>query len=356
MSRSLLAGIFLERQCARVIVAERRDERMTAEGPEPIVQAIGQKRFTPKNCRSWDGASILAHVVATLAPFADDLVGIGVGCYGPFVSMRRVVHGPDGQQLNADYGRLDVMRADLPLRGLSLAEEFQQGFAALGKRAPTVLVQTDASVAALGESWYRRFGREDVLVFLFLTEGIGGGYVTGRVIGTGALHPEMGLIAVDVDTRDPLKRRFKSGQAVSLGELARAETMLERAQALGHDVDRLEQLLKLGDAGLWPVWANYIAQMCMTCTAVLSPRAIVLGGPLSLASRCLPKVRGEFERLWSERLRGPAPTHDALESDGYISLSSRDRSIAPELAGAIFLANLAARSPSPETKNVEHIR
>ena len=357
MSRALLAGVFLERHRARIVVAERRDERMTPAGPEPIVRAIGQKCFTAASCRPWDGGSILAHVAATLVPFADDLVGIGIGCYGPFASMRRFERSEDGVRLHPDYGRLDPMRSDPPLRGLNLVEELGQGFAALDARAPTMLVQTDASVAALGEAWYRKFGREDVLVYLFLTEGIGGGYVTGRVIGTGALHPEMGLIALDVDSRDPLKQKFlKSGRAVSLSELARSGTMLERARALGHDVVRLDQILKLGDPELWPVWANYIAQMCITCTAVLSPRAIVLGGPLAAGLRCLPKVRGEFERLWNQRLRGPAPTHDALESENYISLSTSNRSIVPELAGAIFLANLAARSPEPGSSNVENIR
>lgn len=336
-----VAGLFIERHRVRLATAVYTGD--AADGPagiEPVLNPTGRKEFGYQGEYATDGTTFLTAIGRHLAKLTGGIDGLGIASYGPFDNLKR------DEKLGIEgYGRIAATpRADSPFCGLDLPAIFKAAFEATEVAAPPMAVHTDASAGALGEAVFRKLHGDDVVVYLMLTEGIGGGYVTGRSIGSGALHPEMGLIEVTSALDDPLLRgRSPYRHERTLGKLAGTAAMLDRARACGLDGRELKQILRATDRGLWPVWSRYVAQLCLTCTVMLAPKVIVLGGPLAQGHRALHMVRQEFESLWRDRSSGPIPVYDALDKGSYISAPSEGR-LGPELVGAL---HLAARAEQP---------
>ena len=338
MSMGLLAGVYIDRERVRLIVANLEREHVSEPLVDPVVVATGEASFA--RGRDWTtGAEALDLVVMTLEPMARELIGAAVASYGPFVSLDR---GGDHDMRDARCGELDPDRADPPFAGLNPARVLEDELRRLSGRVVPVMVQTDAATAALGEAWFRNIGADEVLTYLILDRGIGGGWVKGRQVITGALHPEMGLSSVSVHPRDPLRMSKAYRKATSVGGLARLSAMLDRARALDYEASTLKELVAIKDERLWVPFHNYVAQLCLTCTAMLPPHQIVIGGALSKAPRCLQRVRAEFEQMWDHGERGAALQYGAVGDDLYISAATMGRDVPSELAGTIYLAYKAA--------------
>ena len=282
--------------------------------------------------------------------------GIGIGCFGPFVSLKRIPmhkdHDPqhDEKIPSEGYGRLADKVSPSPLTGVDLHKIFRSPFA--GRYDLPIAIQTDVNVAALGEAWKRKTGLDEVVVAIGLDEGTGGGFVGGRNLFDTALHPEMGRILRDILPNDPIRRLpGVSAEREYLGILTGVSAMAARAAVLCREGKirkipaTLRELMNEKHEELWGVLARYLADLCWTCTVVLSPSTIVLGGPMANTPGLRDRVSDTFKdilklhRTPSRFPGGEAPyfEYGELGGDDYISSATVDR-LPFGLAGAVYLA------------------
>ncbi len=319
-----MAGIFLERNAIHVAIADISPgtHRHTIEFAETI-------RFTPDNA-----ITALRNLARDLTRGKVNLKAVGIGCYGPFERL-----GADRQ--SEGYGKLRAKTAE-PFAGADLPALFQKE---MGQHDFPIIVQSDANVLALGEAYLAHLDDDDVLVSLLLSEGIGGGFVAGRRL-LGALHPEMGLLHVDMRVDDPLwKIRRERRSRISLQQMCAIPAMLDRARQLRKEKEldipnprHLDDILAVEHPRLWPVVADYVAQLCLTCTAILSPRNIVLCGPLIRHFHFIDEVNDCFRKSMRARRDGDIDfTYEHLEKPNYIRGPAEDGPL-PALEGCVILA------------------
>ena len=163
----------------------------------------------------------------------------------------------------------------------------------LGK---TVLVENDATCAALGE-WKlgAARGATDAWV-ITLGTGIGGGFISGSVLQRGAhgFAGEVGHMVVDPDGplcpcgRNGCWERYASGNGLSyLANGEKGEDVLMRAR--DGDVDAL---------GVVDTFARWVALGLVNLTNMTDPEVIVVGGGVIVsADVVMPRIGHWFEQL-----------------------------------------------------------
>jgi fructokinase len=193
----------------------------------------------------------------------------------------------------------------------------------------------DVAGAALGEARWGAGRGADPLIYLTVGTGLGGGVlVDGRPL-SGLLHPEIGHIplprAVLADgTLDqfpgvcPFHGRCWEG-------LACGPALAARAGKPGREI--------ADDDPIWEIEAQYLAFGIATCTLVVSPRRIVIGGGVveGRAEWLLPKVR----RRLVEYLNGYVGRAELAERVDEYLLAPVLREPSPAIAGALALAGEA---------------
>jgi hypothetical protein len=306
-----VVGVYIERSCVHVAIEKLVDEKNNETTPfetctYPYEDHTGGLDFLREVAHT-----IAAHNV-NAAP-ADHITAIAIASYGPFVRLGSFP--PTGEDKQEGYGRLHP-RSDPPFREADLPKIFREPFETANRKGkkweiPYIVVQTDANVFALGEARQHGLKDRDVLVALLMTEGIGGGLVIGqRLHGQpqpgifGHLHAEAGLIHVAPHRLDPLIKGRPGGQFAnnSPGSLAAIPAMLERARRLGYEsTAKLDDILENDDEALWPPAAYYISQLCLSCTVLLSPQRIVLGGIMLEREGFIEDIRECFKRLTRSR-------------------------------------------------------
>jgi glucokinase len=174
---------------------------------------------------------------------------------------------------------------ELPLRQM-LEEQ-------LGKK---VLVENDATCAALGE-WKlgAAQGATDAWV-ITLGTGIGGGFVSGSVLQRGAhgFAGEVGHMVVDPAGplcpcgRNGCWERFASGNGLSfLANGEKGEDVLSRAKAGASDA-----------IGVVDTFAKWVALGLVNLTNMTDPEVIVVGGGVIVsADVVMPRIGHWFEQL-----------------------------------------------------------
>jgi len=212
----------------------------------------------------------LVEIVAQLGEF--NLIGIGVPG----------LISPEG-----------VIRASPNLVGakeLALRQMMQDR---LGKK---VLVENDATCAALGEwSSGAAHGATDAWV-ITLGTGIGGGFISGSVLQRGAhgFAGEVGHMVVDPDGplcpcgRNGCWERYASGNGLSyLANGEKGEDVLSRAKAGAADA-----------LGVVDTFAKWVALGLVNLTNMTDPDVIVVGGGVIVsADVVMPRIAHWFEQL-----------------------------------------------------------
>jgi len=163
----------------------------------------------------------------------------------------------------------------------------------LGKK---VLVENDATCAALGE-WRSgaAHGATDAWV-ITLGTGIGGGFISGSVLQRGAhgFAGEVGHMVVDPDGplcpcgRNGCWERYASGNGLSyLANGEKGEDVLSRAKAGAADA-----------IGVVDTFAKWVALGLVNLTNMTDPEVIVVGGGVIVsADVVMPRIAHWFERL-----------------------------------------------------------
>lgn len=163
----------------------------------------------------------------------------------------------------------------------------------LGKK---VLVENDATCAALGE-WKSGAaqGATDAWV-ITLGTGIGGGFISGSVLQRGAhgFAGEVGHMVVDPDGplcpcgRNGCWERYASGNGLSyLANGEKGEDVLSRAKAGAADA-----------LGVVDTFAKWVALGLVNLTNMTDPEVIVVGGGVIVsADVVMPRIAHWFEQL-----------------------------------------------------------
>ena len=195
---------------------------------------------------------------------------LGIGAFGPVGVNAR----------SSDYGRI----LNTPKRGgegVDLIEPFKAAFPEL-----KVLVDTDVNVAALGEGRFGIAKGLDSYVYITVGTGIGGGVVVNNEIIKGLLHSEIGHVSIRREEEDFFEGACPFHSDCIEG-LASGEAIMQR---WGHRAECLPP----GHVA-WELESKYIASLCQTLTAVLSPQRIILGGGVMEQGLLLAMVRERFQ-------------------------------------------------------------
>lgn len=278
-------------------------------------------------------ASLLEDAVRWIVGKAKDVSRVGVGAYGPFVTLRPDQTPVKKNQISR-YGEL-ADTADPPFRGQPLYHTLRKLFYHHGKE-PDIVIQTDANVAGLAEVYLegKRPDPVGILFCLLVVERIGGGIVRGGHVVELPLHPEVGLMFGRLHPDDPLAKDYRSDlNRGRLSDLASVTALTERAEKLKIADRSLEALVKLPKHKMWECEVYYLAQLCLNATAMLAPSRIVLAGQLIEAYPGLvSRVDKRFREMLPGDGMGPMLDYPAIRDKAFIR--------GPFVAGSSYLGPL----------------
>ena len=190
-----------------------------------------------------------------------------------------------------------------------------------------VAIDTDVNAAALGEWRHGAARGADVVVYITVGTGIGGGVLVDGQPLHGLVHPEIGHLRIPHDrAADPF-----DGVCPYHGDCLEG---LASGPAMAARWGRSAETLP-ADHPAWALEARYLAQALQNVVCTLSPRRVVLGGGVMDQSALLPLVRDDLGRLLNGYVQAPAILH---AMDQYL--------VAPGLgarAGVVGALELAAR-------------
>lgn len=224
----------------------------------------------------------LAHAVDFFARHGARYAAFGIAAFGPL----------DTRRASPTYGH--ILQTPKPQwSGTDLIAPFAQRFGC------PVHVDTDVNAAALAEATSGAGRGCELVVYVTVGTGIGGGVcVEGRSLPT-ALHPEMGHIRVLRHPRDaqfsglcPFHGDCLEGLASGPAIVARFGTNLDQLRA---DHDAVELV------------GYYLGQLAASVILLLSPQRIVFGGGVMAAPALLTAIRNSAAVL----LNGYAGSGDA---------------------------------------------
>ena len=226
----------------------------------------------------------IEHCIADLEHGSGRVEGIGVGV---------------ASMVDFAAGRI-VESVNLPLADVPLRDVLQRRF-----EVP-VVVDNDATVAAVGEWMYGAGVGTSDMIMLTLGTGVGGGIISGGrpLRGFSGAAGELGHIIIDVDgAKCPANcpnwgclEAYAAGPAMGAAARVAAgldpDSALGRALAAGHTVDsRLLTALGLeGDAGAVAVLervGEYLGVGLVTLSNIFDPELFVIGGGAAAAGELL---------------------------------------------------------------------
>jgi fructokinase len=243
---------------------------MVASGPEDVRAQTSFSTTKPEETLGRALAFFKAH-----EPFG----AMGIGTFGPC-------------NLNPDspaYGRLSTSIKP-GWKEANMLEPFRQVFDV------PMRIDTDVNVAALGEyTWGAGQGTE-VLLYLTVGTGIGGGGIINGRMMHGLFHPEMGHIRVPRFEGD----RFPGicpYHGDCLQGLASGPAMEARWGQKAADLPI--------DHPSWRMEAYYLASAVNNYICTLSPNRIILGGGVMNQKHLFPLIREEVKRLLNGYIQLP---------------------------------------------------
>ncbi len=224
----------------------------------------------------------------------EETLGKAIGFFKanePFAAMGIGTFGPCDLNLSSPtYGYI----TSTPKTGwtnVNLLGSFRQAFAV------PIGFDTDVNVAALGESkWGAGLGL-DMVIYLTVGTGIGGGGVLNGRMMHGLIHPEMGHIRLPrVTTADEFKGicpyHGNCLQGLASGPAIEARWGKSAAEL---PPDHLA----------WQIEARYLALAVSNFILVLSPQRIVMGGGVMQQKHLFPLIRAEVKGLLNGYVQSP---------------------------------------------------
>ena len=158
-----------------------------------------------------------------------------------------------------------------------------------------IFVNTDVTGAALGELIYGNHQKKDgTLVYVTIGTGVGiGAVVDGKPI-RGKLHPEGGHCMVVKDERESHYPHFE-GKCIyhknCIENFIGIYSVAERLKVDIHDLAKIPD-----DDQIWDIISNYIGQLCLSLTYIMSPHCIVIGGGIMNRPSVLAGAKKYFEK------------------------------------------------------------
>jgi fructokinase len=243
---------------------------MVASGPNDVRAQTSFPTTQPEETLGKAIAFFKAH-----EPFA----ALGIGTFGPC----------DLNPASSTYGRLSTSIKP-GWKEANMLEPFRQAF-----EVP-IGIDTDVNVAALGEYTWGAGKGLDVVLYLTVGTGIGGGGVINGRMMHGLFHPEMGHIRMPRADGD----RF-GGICPYHGDclqgLASGPAMEARWGKQAADLP--------ADHPAWRMEAYYLASAVSNHICTLSPNRIILGGGVMQQKHLFPLIHEEVKRLLNGYIQLP---------------------------------------------------
>ena len=205
----------------------------------------------------------------------------------PDVWLSDIAQAADGWAFSAlaiaVTGRVDDgLWTSLNSRTLAIPDRYPLAVRAAEVFGMDPLLVNDAQAAAYGE-FRHGAGRNEDMIFLTVSTGLGGGIVTGGRLWTGA-HGLAGHVG-----------QMRGQGAAPLEEHLSGTALRTRAAELGRDLAGPE-IVALADREDWARSllddsARALADHCCDLQLLVDPRRIVIGGGLGIASGYLDRVR-----------------------------------------------------------------
>jgi fructokinase len=223
---------------------------------------------------------VIRFIQAGIQKYQISIRSMGIASFGPV----------DLNTKSKTYGYI-TSTPKLAWRNYPLFSEFSQVFDF------PIVFDTDVNAATLGEAqWGEGHGLSD-FVYITIGTGIGGGIITNNRLVHGVIHPEIGHMLINHDRiLDPFPGACPYHKDCLEG-LANGPSIAARwgnpAETLPHNHQA------------WSLEANYLAQMAMNLTLILSPQKIILGGGVSQKSGLIQLVRESFQHQLKEYMTSP---------------------------------------------------
>ncbi len=272
---------------------------------EPMIGAIeaGGTKMVLAVGRSWEEvrdaprhllptttpADTLPRVMDWLAAHHErtPLAAIGVASFGPIDFARRCI---------------GETTPKVPWRGASWVAAVAERFGDL-----PLGFDTDTGAAALAEHRYGEGRGRDVVAYLTIGTGIGGGLVVGGRIVHGLLHPEMGHMVVRRRAGDDFPGTCPS-HGDCLEGLASGESVKRRWHRAGGP-----QLPE--DHPAWELESDYLSDAVVNVATITAAQVIVLGGGILAVPGLLARVQAKVRAHLNGYLAVPELT---TEVDRYV--------------------------------------
>ena len=285
----------------------------TTPRPDAIVASARIDTTTPERT--------LAEVIAFFR--SHDLAGLGIANFGPI----------DLDEASPTHGYV-LATPKAGWRDQPVLAVIADG---LGLPRTKTRWELDVNAAAIGE--YRWGAAQGISPMIYLTvgTGIGGGILLeGRPL-RGLLHAEIGHVPTPpIRLSDGNLDTFESGVCPYHRDCWESRAT---GPALGARAGRRAEEIA-DDDPMWDVEAQYLAFGIATCTLVVSPRRIVIGGGVveSRAAWFVPRIRQHLIRILGGYVDRPEVTQRV--DDYLVPAALRDPSSG--IAGALALAGDAA--------------
>lgn len=311
-----VAGVYITEHRAVCVIGKLAENQSTGENyvsvgvPRPKTEndEKNPRKHKTYNKGSLTPEQLLKKCVKWLVANSTRLESVAIACFGPFESLQ---NPPDIPDRKSNYGKLSALPSYEDWGGTELCYIFAKGFQKQGV-LPLVRVYLDTESGAFGEYWYHCpddeerqsiYHEETSVAFLKFSRSVNGGIARQGKISQGRFHPLMSAIP---------PRRYSEmidgclvvdefgGCCLFHGDciegLVGLRALEERTGLPFEDIPNDETVL-------WRMVAYYIANLCISVTATLSPSRIVVGGRVfreesksdpEFANRLLEMVRGYF--------------------------------------------------------------
>lgn len=252
-------------------------------GGTKFVCAIGDEEMTIKERVSFPTTTpeeTMALVIDFFKKYEDQLVGIGIGSFGPI----------DIHRDSATYGYI-TSTPKLAWQNFDFVGTMKQAFPI------PIAWTTDVNAAAYGEYVFGKGKGLSSVVYYTIGTGVGGGALQDGRFVEGFSHPEMGHMLV-VPHPDDLFEGSCPFHGNCLEGMAAGPAIKKRLGKKGQELSE--------DEPFWSIEAEYIAQCAYNTTLMLSPDVIIFGGGVMKQRHMVEKVHQAFERLVNGYVKTPA--------------------------------------------------